>query len=260
MRRDFPILEHDDERESIIDPRRVVAPIAMAPRCVLCFFHEVIERWKLAGSLREVTRLTTTMGSHPVYEWRDQDLVLTLIHPGLGAPLSALLLEELIALGCRAFIACGGAGVLDKGVGAGHVVVPTAAVRDDGTSYHYVPPGREVAPDSGAVEAISRTLAAASVPFRLAKTWTTDAVYRETPGRVAARRAEGCLTVEMEAAALFAVARFRRVPLASMLYGGDDVSGLTWDQREGFDRVAVREKLVRLAGTACMAIPLVDQP
>jgi hypothetical protein len=45
-----------------------------------------------------------------------------------------------------------------------------------------------------------------------------------------------------------------------MLYGGDDVSGLTWDQREGFDRVAVREKLVRLAGTACMAIPLVDQP
>jgi hypothetical protein len=64
----------------------------------------------------------------------------------------------------------------------------------------------------------------------------------------------------MEAAALFAVARFRRVPLASMLYGGDDVSGLTWDQREGFDRVAVREKLVRLAGTACMAIPLVDQP
>jgi uridine phosphorylase len=94
----------------------------------------------------------------------------------------------------------------------------------------------------------------ANIPFLLGKTWTTDGVYRETPSKIALRKAEGCLTVEMEAAALFAVAQFRQVALGQILYGGDDVSGLTWDRREAFDRTAVREKLLQLAAEACVAM------
>jgi uridine phosphorylase len=247
----YPILEHDHRREAIIEPAQVVARMGVAPSCVLCCFHEVIARWEAAGSLRVVTHLTTAMGRHAVYEWMNGEQRITLAHPGLGAPLAAIVLEELIALGCRSFVACGGAGVLDKDVAAGHLVVPTSAVRDEGTSYHYLPPAREVEVDARAVDAIAATLTAAGVSFRLAKTWTTDAVYRETPGRVRSRAAEGCLTVEMEAAALAAVAQFRNVPLGIILYGGDDVSGLAWDPRETFDRTATREALVRLAAAAC---------
>ena len=113
----------------------------------------------------------------------------------------------------------------------GHVIVATAAVRDEGTSYHYLPASREVAPTDDAVAAIVATLERHEIPFVTGKTWTTDALYRETRGKVARRAAEGCLTVEMEAAAFFAVARFRGVSFGQMLYAGDDLSGDAWDDR-----------------------------
>src|SRR5215831_18245432 len=153
------------------------------------------------------------------------------------------------------FMACGSAGVLDPQIAAGHLIIPTVAVRDEGTSYHYLPPSREVEATPRAVDALVQTLTATNVPFRLGKTWTTDGVFRETPAKIALRTTEGCLTVEMEAAALFAVAQFRQVALGQLLYGEDDVSGLTWDRRrEALDRPAVREKLLRLAAEACLAM------
>ena len=69
------------------------------------------------------------------------------------------------------------------------------------------------------------------MPFVAGKVWTTDAIYRETRQKVERRRAEGCLVVEMEAAAFFAVARFRGIRFAQLLYGGDDLSGAQWDSR-----------------------------
>src|SRR4029079_18210299 len=137
--------------------------------------------------------------------------------------LAATFLEELIALGCTRFIACGGAGALDRDRAVGHIIVPTAAVRDEGPSYHYRPAGREVVPSPAALAAIEATLRARNIDYRRAKTWTTDAPYRETRAKVARRREEGCATVEMEAAALFAVAQMRGVDFGQLLYAGDDV-------------------------------------
>ena len=99
------------------------------------------------------------------------------------------------------------------------------SVRDEGTSYHYLPASREVAPSADAIEAMVSTLDAHGIPHVLGKTWTTDGIYRETLDKVRRRVAEGCLTVEMEAAAFFAVARFRGVSFGQMLYAGDDLSG-----------------------------------
>jgi len=136
----------------------------------------------------------------------------------------------------------------------GEVVVPTTAVRDEGTSYHYLPPGREVEASPRAVEAIERVLGSRGVPYRLGKTWTTDALYRSTPDKVRRRLDEGCLTVEMEAAALFAVARFRDVVLGQILYGGDDISSRDWHAR-GWTRLGeVRESLLGLAAEACLQL------
>jgi uridine phosphorylase len=92
------------------------------------------------------------------------------------------------------------------------------------------------------------------VPYVLAKTWTTDAIYRETPGKIAARRDEGCACVEMEAAAFFAVARFRGVRFAQILYAGDDCSGAIWDARQWDARQPVRERLFWLAVEACVEL------
>jgi uridine phosphorylase len=86
------------------------------------------------------------------------------------------------------------------------------------------------------------------------KSWTTDGFYRETPARMARRRAEGCLAVEMESAAFFAVAQMRGVTFGQILYGGDDLTGEQWDDREWDRQTSTREKLLWLAAEACLAL------
>jgi uridine phosphorylase len=250
---DYPILDFDPAPEAIIEPSRAIRPIdGIAERCVLCFFQEVFDGLKQRGQTHRVASLRSEIGDHPVYEMDIDGRRLTLLHPGVGAPLASAMLEEAIALGCRKFVACGGAGVLDRSIALGHLVVPTAAIRDEGTSYHYLPPGREVEPGPEGVAAIEAVLKRCGCAYLTGKTWTTDAIYRETTTKVRRRREEGCLTVEMEAAALFAVARFRGVVLAQILYGGDDVSGGDWDSRHWDKSTSVRERVFRLAAEACL--------
>ncbi len=254
MQQPYPILEYDDTPQALLEPARLIAPIDTPIHCVLCFFQEVITGVCGDGKGRIIHQLRSEIGPHPLYEIDVDGQRLAVIHPGVGAPLAAGLLEELIALGARHFIACGGAGVLMPEMAVGHVVVPVSAVRDEGTSYHYLPPAREVPASPEGIAAIEQTLQADQVPYVLGKTWTTDAIYRETQNKIARRRAEGCVTVEMEAAAFFAVASFRGVTFAQLLYSGDDVSGQEWDSRHWDRRTGIREKLFWLAAEACLRL------
>jgi uridine phosphorylase len=251
-RKKYPILEFDPASEAVIEPRRVIRPAHVPEHCVVCFFHEVLRRLRRQGRTRALARLSSEDGTRPVYEVRLRGKRLAVYHPGIGAPFAAASLEELVALGCRKFIACGGAGVLRRDIAAGHVIVPTSAIRDEGTSYHYLAPGPEAKASPRALKAIEAVLKRHQCRYVVGKTWTTDAFYRETHEKVRMRRAEGCLTVEMEAAAFFAVAKFRKVPFAQILYGGDDVSGMDWDPRGWDSRESARERLFWLAAEACL--------
>ena len=193
-------------------------------------------------------------GPHPLYEIDYQGKRLAFFHPGVGGSMTAGLLEEVIAFGCRKFIVCGGCGALDSTISLGHLVVVTSAVRDEGVSYHYLPPGREVQANAEALHALQSVLDGQGVPYYRGKTWTTDAPYRETPEKIAARRDEGCLTVEMEAASLMAVAEFRNLPLGQVLYGGDDLSGSQWDHRGWQSRNDVRKNLFWISVEACLKL------
>jgi uridine phosphorylase len=248
------ILQFDPSPTAVIEPNEVIDPIDIAPHVVLCFFQDVIEKVVAEHDGRQVDVLVSEMGQNPVWELTYGGERLTLAHPGVGAPLAAAFTEELIARGCRAFVACGGAGVLVPDVALGHVIVPTSAVRDEGASYHYLAPEAPAVPTPAAVEAIVATLERHDVPHVEGRTWTTDAIYRETRGKVDRRVAEGCLTVEMEAAAFFAVAAFRGVAFGQLLYAGDDLSGEAWDQRGWDDHVEGRELLFRLAAEAVLAL------
>ncbi|HEX4824189.1 MAG TPA: nucleoside phosphorylase [Candidatus Polarisedimenticolaceae bacterium] len=250
----IPILEHDPAPTALIEPTRAIQPRDVPEHCVICFFREVID--KVVADHR--TRLVATQrwedGDHPVYETTHLDRRLAFFHPGVGAPLAAGLLEEVIALGCRKFIACGGCGVLEHGIAVGAPIIVTSAVRDEGVSYHYLPPGREVIADETAIIALANTLDRRGTPYRRGKTWTTDAPYRETAAKIARRKDEGCIAVEMECAALTAVARFRNVAFGQLLYGGDDLSGADHDARAGQSREQARERLFWLCADACLAL------
>lgn len=250
----YPILEFDSSPQAIIEPKRVIKPIEMPEHCVICFFPEVITKFCKDRKAKIIKYLKNESGSNPVYKMKFKGKPLCVFHALIGAPAAAGFLEELIALGGRKFIVCGGAGVLNKDICCGHIVVPDIALRDEGTSYHYLPPGREVKASQKGVAAIKKVLKKYRLNYLIGKTWTTDGVYRETPAKVQMRKSEGCLTVEMESAAFFAVAKFRKVILAQLLYGGDDVSSSEWNTRQWESRTSVREKLFWLAAEACLTL------
>ena len=250
----YPILEFDPAPEAVIEPARILKSIDAPEHCVVCFFREVIEHVCAERQAKTLFALKWEDGKHPLYEIDVDGKRLAILHPGVGAPMAAGLLEGVIALGCKKFIACGSAGVLNKEIAVGHLIVPASAVRDEGTSYHYLPPAREVGASAEGIAAIERTLQAHTVPYLVSKTWTTDAPYRETRAMVQQRKAEGCVAVDMEAAAFFAVAQFRRVTFAQILYGGDDVSGGEWDSRRWHTREEIRGNLFWLAAEACLTL------
>ncbi len=140
----YPILEFDPTREALIEPSRLIEPRDVPEHCVIRFFQEVIEKVVAEQQASVIVDARWEDGLHPLYEITHNDQRLAFFHPGVGGALAAGLLEEAIAYGCRKFIVCGGCGVLENDIAVGHVIVVSDAVRDEGVSYHYLPPGREV--------------------------------------------------------------------------------------------------------------------
>lgn len=221
---------------------------------VACFFGDVVERLAKERQARLVTRLTAEHGRHAVWEIDHLSTRLAFFQPGLGAPLSAAFLEEMIEYGSETVVVCGGCGALDPHLALGQVIIVSAALRDEGTSFHYLPPSRTVSADRGVVAALESLLSRRGVPCTTGTTWTTDAFYRETRAKVARRREEGCVIVEMEAAALIAVARFRRIRLGLLLYAGDSLAGESWDHRDWVSAHDVRTALFWLAADAAVEV------
>ncbi len=147
---------------------------------------------------------------------------------GVGAPATAVLQEDLAALGVRAFFAIGTAGGLARDIGSGDLVLCDGAVRDEGTSHHYLPAGVKVGPDPSLLERTAAALTARKLAFHIGASWTTDAPYRETRREVEHYSGQGVLTVDMEAAALFAVGDALGLAVAAGLVVADHYDGDRW--------------------------------
>lgn len=254
----IPLTEHDSARRAFIEPSETIAAIDVPKACVITFFGDVVERLVERRGAHVLAENRWEDGPHPLLEVEHDGERLAVLRSGVGAPLAGGLLEEAIAMGCRSFVVCGGAGALDGELTLGHFVVVSSAIRDEGTSYHYLPAARSIQFDDTARGVLEAVLSARGVPFVVGQTWTTDAPYRETPDKIARRRAEGCLTVEMEAAALAAVAAFRGVRLAQVVYCGDDLAGDSWEHRSWQNLSDVREDLFDLAASAAVALSRVS--
>ena len=250
----YPILEFDPDRKAFIRPEDLLQPIDISERAVLCFFADAIEKALAKYPHKTVTRIKSEGIQLPVYELEYKGQPIVLAQALVGAPWAAGHMEELTARGCRKFMACGGCGVLEKDIALGHLIIPVAAVRDEGTSYHYAPPSREVAMSPRSVEVIESTLQAAGVPYIKGKTWTTDAFFRETPTRVQRRKQEGCIAVDMEASAFIAVAAYCNVEFGQIFYAGDNLGGEAWDGRGWTSLEDTREAVLELALDACLKL------
>jgi uridine phosphorylase len=153
-----------------------------------------------------------------LYEFAHGGEHFGIIGCAVGASFAVLLAEQLFASGCRLLISMTSAGQIappseHKGGPPPYFVVIDRALRDEGTSYHYLPPADFAEADPVLVETAMRGLTALGLPIYRGATWTTDAPFRETATAIEQSRDRDVLAVEMEAAALYAFARARGKPV-----------------------------------------------
>jgi uridine phosphorylase len=249
--------EFDPDKKAIIEPALLVKGKSPSEYCVMPFFGGVLRKLLDEGRLEKIHELMLPSPAvHPneAYRLEYEGKTVVVAHPGVGAALAAGTFEELIALGCRKFVACGSAGVLKSELKRGAVVIPGSAVRDEGASYHYCPPAREIEMDKKVVKKLESVLVKHGINYEIGKTWTTDGFYRETKGKVDKRSKEGCIAVDMECSALIAVANFRKVVFGQYLAAGDDVSGEKWDPRYLDNTLSFYEKVFWLSVEACFSL------
>ncbi|MFX0043734.1 MAG: nucleoside phosphorylase [Candidatus Hodarchaeota archaeon] len=145
---------------------------------------------------------------------------------GIGAPMVTILIEELSTFGIELFLSIGTAGSLQKSLQLGSFVVCDKAIRDEGTSYHYLKPEKYSFPSRKLTDKLIEVMKAMNIEFKVGTGWTTDAPYRETLGEIKQYREEGVLTVDMEASAIFAVAKYLNVDAGAIFtisdYLGED--------------------------------------
>lgn len=227
----------DEESGEVIRPDQMVRALDGFPETVIVTyswvrFEQLVQRYPS----EQIATLNTSCAPVRIHRLRYEGATVAVYLSLIGGSAAAMLMEEAIALGGRRFLFFGSCGVLDNEILGGHIAVPTAAYRDDGTSYHYLPAAPYV--EIPTAETLAGILRDLEVPHHLTRTWTTDAIYRETRANMEKRRAEGCRVVEMECASTAAVAQRRGVEFFQFVYGADSLDGDEWDPRslvEGHD-------------------------
>jgi uridine phosphorylase len=168
--------------------------------------------------------VTETVGYVPVHEW------------GTGAPLSAMVTENLIAVGAEAVVLLGGAAGLQTDTPPDAAILPTGVIRDEGVSYHYIPDEEPVTPTASLVDGLDDALSEAGFDTPRGTTWTTSAFYRETIPEIKAYGDGGVITIDMESAAIWAVCQYRGVDTASVHELGGVLTPEEWQPETHRDR------------------------
>ena len=201
------------------------------PVCVLDPDGDLVRRLRATG--RAARDPTWACYHTDLYRFAEGDLELGFVGCAVGASFAVLIAEQLFACGCRLLISMTSAGRLADLRPPPYFVLIERALRDEGTSYHYLPPAEFSAIDNKLLERIGDAFTGLNVPVERGATWTTDAPFRETPEAIAAMSARGLLAVEMEAAALYAFAEARRKPVLCFAHVTNQMALVEGDFEKG---------------------------
>ena len=242
--------EFDFSHNAIIDPEMLVHKREDFPEVTIsCFSRRLFESVLALFDAEKIADLHSAVGLNPVYKVEYQGRTFALFQSRVGEPLCVGEYEDLMAMGSKRLILLGNCGVLDKSIEDCGIIIPTAAIRDEGTSYHYAPPADVIPVNKKYREEFKEVLEACGYPFIEGMTWTTDAAYRETREKVDRRKAQGAICVEMECAGMQAVCDFRGTEFFQFFYAGDNLDHSSWDPRSlsGEVRLDDKTKIMMLA-------------
>lgn len=198
--------------------------------CIITFSNHIVDYIVKQYVPEKVAELPGVTGIVPLYRFAHNGKTFAVYQTYVGGAASVAMLEGVIGMvSTNKFIVFGGSGCLNREYARGKIMVPTYAYRDEGTSYHYAAPQDYI--QLPHAEDVARFMREKKIPCAQGRTWSTDAFFRETEREIALRKAEGCISVEMECAAFQALCTFRNVDLYYFLNCGDLLDAPEWDMR-----------------------------
>jgi len=224
--------EFDPNPVAVVNPSDIHEPVEGCPKvAVSCFergtFGRMVER--LNGVEIGLTKTANLV--IPIYRAKYKGMDIALYESDVGAAACVGMLEDLFAAGVEKLVLFGTCGVLDRSIQDCGIIIPTAALRDEGTSFHYAPPSDEIEVNPKYREEFIEVLEQHKCSYTQGKVWTTDAFYRETAEKMARRKAAGCVCVDMECSAVAALAQFRGKEVFHFFHAADNLDGEVWDSR-----------------------------
>jgi uridine phosphorylase len=157
------------------------------------------------------------------------------------------LAEEFAAMGVKSMILMTWGGILQPDLKPGDIIVIDKAIRDEGTSYHYLPPAKYVEANAELADQLSGAIKSRGGTCSRGTTWTTDAPFRETVEEIRQYQSEGVKTVEMESAGLFTVGQVRNIPTVSVVVGMDSLAEFRWQVPDRLNEILHSLELVYAA-------------
>jgi uridine phosphorylase len=239
-----------DVARAIIEPRRGKREAELPPLGLLVFTP--LDVTLCTQRFQQPHKLPHPLYLADLYTGRYESHPVVLAGPMLGAPQAVLILEKLIACGVRRVLAFGWCGSLQPHMPIGDILVPTAAVSDEGTSRHYPLPRGALRPDGRLLADVRAVMTREDCVHHSGTVWSMDAPYRETVGKVLHHQQQGVLGVDMETSALFAVAAYRTISLAAVLVVSDELHALTW--HHGFRDPRLRTTRQRVVDILLVAL------
>lgn len=225
----------DNQSKAIINP--VVNENAPEVDACILTFSNKIEEFVLANyECKQIGAFWFATGMTPVYQIEYKGKKFAFYKTYVGAPACVGTVEDTLAvIKTDKYVVFGGAGCLDKEIAHGKVMIPTEAYRDEGTSYHYAPASDYIKVKNADV--VADFMKENGLPFVMGKTWTTDSFYRETLNNFEKHKADGCISVEMECAALQAMCDFRGLNFYTFFTSGDLLDAPEWDERHKYGEI-----------------------
>lgn len=224
VKNELPILEYDTEQKAVIMPGHH-SDFKFPERAVMLFMEPEIHDFVLENECEIVGKFVSVTKVFSVYKTKKNHADIAFVQAPLGGAGAVQVMEQLIAGGATKIIAAGCCGALVDDT-EGTFFIPTAALRQEGTSYHYLPPSREIDLDAEPINAICKAIDNAGLSYRKCKTWTTDGFYRETKEMVQYRKSEGYSVVEMECASMAACAKMRGISFGQLLFSADSLANV----------------------------------
>lgn len=252
----LPILDHAIERPSAFTAKQLIedvrrarqVPNGIAPAVCILEFDGDLTDWLVQEGIAKPFAAWACFHTS-MFAMEIEGVTCGIIARTIGGPYAVLIAEQLQAAGAKLIIGLTSAGRLAPDLPVPSLVVATSAIRDEGTSYHYLPPAKEVACPTAIVSLLERELVSTGRTVRSGKVWTTDAPYRETKDQLNQWASEGVLAVEMQAASLFAfgIARQASVAYVAMVSNAVDHQGEQFDTGSQDDGLQILKGIARAA-------------